>query len=66
VALPMLAYVPFSILLQKPFSLIDKFFPEFVAYVILLGIIVNFLVIDPLITVSAALFYLSHRKEKQT
>ena len=66
VALPMLAYVPFSILLQKPFSLIDKFFPEFVAYVILLGIIVNFLFIDPLITVSAALFYLSHRKEKQT
>ncbi len=64
VALPMLIYLPFSILLQKPLFLINKFFPEFVAYVILLGIIVNFLFIDPLITVSAALFYLSHRKEK--
>lgn len=64
VGLPMLAYVPFSIILQKPSFLIDKFFPEFVAHVILLGVIVNFLFIDPLITVSAALFYLSHRKEK--
>jgi hypothetical protein len=64
VGLPMLAYVPFSILLQKPSFLISKFFPEFVAYVILLGVIVNYLLIDPLITVSAALFYLSHRKEK--
>lgn len=64
VGLPMLVYTPFSILLQQPLFLITKFFPEFVAYVILLGIIVNFLFIDPLITVSAALFYLSHRKEK--
>jgi len=64
VALPMLLYVPFSILLQKPNFLITKFFPEFVAYTILLGVIVNYLIIDPLITVSAALFYLSHRKEK--
>jgi hypothetical protein len=64
VALPMLVYMPFSILLQSPLFLIDKFFPEFVACVILLGIIVNFLLIDPLITVSAALFYLSQRKEK--
>jgi hypothetical protein len=64
VGIPMLIYVPFSILLQKPGFLINKFFPEFVAHVILLGIIVNFLLIDPLITVSAALFYLSRRKEK--
>ncbi len=65
VGLPMLIYLPFSLLLQKPVFLMNKFFPEIVAYIIFVGIAVNYLLIDPLITTCSALFYLSRRKENK-
>lgn len=57
VGLPMLIYVPIMILNARTAFMISNFFPESVLYTIILSIILSSLIIDPLITIAAALFY---------
>lgn len=61
IGLPMLIYVPMVILNYNATLLIYKFFPEIILYIALLGIVISSLVIDPLITIATALFYLEKR-----
>lgn len=63
VSLPMLIAIPISVLNYNTPFLINKFFPELILYLALIGMVVNSLIIDPLITVSTAYFYLK-TKEK--
>lgn len=64
VALPMIIYIPILVLTQNSPVLINKFFPEIIVFVLLLAIIVNTLIIDPLVTVSGTnLFLLSRMSE---
>lgn len=57
IILPMLLYIPFTILTQRTTFLIDRFFPEVILILLVVSSIVNSLVIDPLITLSTALYY---------
>lgn len=61
VGLPMLAYVPIVILSYNPAFLMDRLFPEIILWVLFLGSVISALVIDPLVTVSAAWLYLINR-----
>ena len=63
VSLPMCLYIPIIILSYNNVFLIDKFFPEIILYLALLGVIVNSLIIDPIITISTTFLYLA-QKEK--
>jgi hypothetical protein len=62
VCLPMLLYIPISVLNQNGVVLIEKVYPEIILGVLTLGIIVNSLVIDALVTVSTAFLYLENRE----
>lgn len=57
IILPMLLYVPINILTQRTPFLIDTFFPEAVLILLITGSIMNSLIIDPLITLTTALYY---------
>lgn len=61
--LPMLIYIPIVILNYNTSLLIYKFFPEVILFVSLSSIVVSSLIVDPLITISTALFY---RDKRQT
>ncbi|MFC1646252.1 hypothetical protein ACFL2Y_03635 [Candidatus Omnitrophota bacterium] len=63
VGLPMLFYIPKIILDFNNVFLMEKFFPEIVIIVSVLGIVVSTLFIDALITVSTAFLYLKNREE---
>jgi hypothetical protein len=62
VGLPMLIYIPILVLSYNTAFLIDKLFPEFILVVLFLSTIVSSLVIDPLITVSTTLLYLTQKE----
>lgn len=62
--LPMLLYVPVIILNYYNGYLIDTLFPEFVLVVMLLSVVMNSLIIDPLVTISSTYFYLQYREKK--
>lgn len=63
VGLPMLIYLPVTILNHNTGFLIRKLFPEFILWVALLNLVVNSLIIDPLITISTALYYYDNHKK---
>lgn len=63
VGLPMLIYIPIIILNYNTAFLVYRLFPELVFWIALLGIIFSSLIIDPLVTVSTAVFYL-HKNKK--
>lgn len=58
VGLPMLLTIPVAAIIYKRAFLIDNIFPESVLLVLFLSTIINSLVIDSLVTVSAANLYL--------
>lgn len=64
VGLPMLIYIPIIVLQYNSAVLINKLFPESVLYVLICGIIISALAIDPLVTISTTQLYLIN-KEKQ-
>ena len=64
VGLPLLIYIPILILNYNTAFLINRLFPEFILIVLFSGIIVSSLIIDPLITVSTAVFYLLSKEQK--
>jgi hypothetical protein len=57
VGLPMLIYVPLLVLNYNSVFLIDRFFPEIILCLAVVGVIVNSLVVDPLITLATAELY---------
>ena len=61
VGLPMLLYIPFVVLSNNTAFLIDRFFPEVVLYVLILGAIFSSLVFDVFVTISTAFLYLMHK-----
>lgn len=61
VGLPMLIYIPIIVLNGNTVLLITKLFPEIIVFVSFLGIIVNSLVIDPIVTISATFLYLKNQ-----
>ncbi|MFH1414324.1 MAG: hypothetical protein ABIG56_05710 [Candidatus Omnitrophota bacterium] len=63
VGLPMLTYLPILILQFNKGYLINSVFPESIVLVTLVGMLLTTMVIDPLVTISTALFYLSKRKQ---
>lgn len=63
VGLPMLIYLPITILNHNTGFLIRKLFPEFILLIAFLNLIINSLIIDPLITISTALFYYESNKK---
>ena len=63
VGLPMLFYIPVVVLYSNTPFLIDKVFPEVILLVATLGVIINSLIIDPLVTISTAVLY-SQEKDK--
>lgn len=63
VGLPMLIYLPITILNHNTGFLIRKLFPEFILWTAFLNLILNSLIIDPLITISTALFYYDNHKK---
>ncbi|MFH1128459.1 MAG: hypothetical protein V1699_03500 [Candidatus Omnitrophota bacterium] len=63
VSLPMLILIPISVLSYNTPFLINKFFPELILYIAFLGMAVNSLIVDPLITVSTAFLYLQVKKK---
>jgi hypothetical protein len=63
VGLPMLIYMPIVMLNYKTPFLIEKFYPELIFHIALLGTIINSLIIDPLVITSITLLYLA-QKEK--
>ncbi|MBU2541249.1 MAG: hypothetical protein KJ593_05045 [Candidatus Omnitrophica bacterium] len=64
VGLPMLLYIPIIILNANKLFLINKFFPEFILFVVGISIIIGSLIIDPLIIMSTTLLYLGHKKSQ--
>ncbi len=64
VGLPMLIAVPLLVLGSNPFLLMDRLFPEAILLLAIVGIIVNSLIIDPLITIATALFYFNRQDKK--
>lgn len=63
VGLPMLAFIPVIVLNYNTLFLIDRLFPEIIFWVAILGIVVNSLIVDPLVTVSTTLLYLKKKKD---
>jgi hypothetical protein len=61
IGLPMLMYLPIIILHQNTIYLIDKLFPEFILLVVILGIILNSLIIDSIVTISTTYLYLMRK-----
>lgn len=61
VGLPMLVYIPITVLEHNSVVLIQKLFPEIILLLLLLGIAVSSLVIDLLVTISAAVLYLDFK-----
>lgn len=59
--MPMLMYLPIIILHQNTIFIMDKLFPEFILLVLIFGIALSSLVIDPIVTVSATYLYLMHK-----
>ncbi|RKY30003.1 MAG: hypothetical protein DRP74_07815, partial [Candidatus Omnitrophota bacterium] len=57
VGIPLLLYVPITILEQNSAFLIQRVFPEFILIVLLLGIAISSLVVDLLVTISTATLY---------
>jgi hypothetical protein len=64
VTLPFFLYIPIIIFQYKTSYLIDNFFPEIVLYIAYASIVLSSLIIDVLVTVSSAMFYLNNRETK--
>lgn len=62
VGLPMILYVPISILSLNTAYLINRLFPEFILIASGAGIVISSLVIDPLVTISTAYLYLVNKE----
>jgi len=58
----MLVYLPLMVLQQKNTLLIQKLFPEIVLLLLFLSVFISSMVIDILIVVSTAFFYLFNRE----
>lgn len=65
VGLPMMLYTPIIILNQNALFLMNKVYPEFLLWVAVLGTVISSFIIDPLITVSTALFYLNKKNDEK-
>jgi hypothetical protein len=63
VGLPMLTYIPILVLIHNAAFLINTVFPEYVLLVLFIGLIMSALVIDVLVTVSTAWFYLLNKEK---
>lgn len=63
VGLPMLIYIPLLLLQSNPAILIDKFFPEAVLWLMVVGLLVNSLILDLVITVSTTHLYLLNKEK---
>lgn len=61
-ALPMLFYLPIAILLYNSVFLIERFFPEIVFLICLLGAFINVFIVDMMMVLTAAVFYIEHTK----
>lgn len=59
--LPMLLYLPIIISHQNTIFIMDKLFPEFVLFVLISGVLLSSLVIDPIVTLSTTYMYLMHK-----
>lgn len=63
VGLPIVLYLPVGIFLNNPGTLIEAILPESVLVMCYISILVNYLVIDPLITASSTVVFLAARNE---
>ena len=61
VGIPMLIYIPFTIVNQNIFFLINNVFPEFVLIVLIFSSFMSSLVVDALVTTSTTLLYLANK-----
>jgi len=64
VLVPMILYVPITMLRSNTPFLADKFFPEIVVGILFCGILVGTVVVDCLITVATTLLFLEVTDEK--
>lgn len=62
VGIPMLIYIPIIIVRQNSLFLMNKIFPEFILFATFIGILISSLVIDLLVTISTAFFYLLNKE----
>ena len=65
IGLPMLLYIPIIVMEYNTVFLIEKFIPEIILVILMTGIIINSLLIDPLITAATTLLYLKKKEEGQ-
>lgn len=65
IGLPMLLYVPIIVMEYNTVFLIEQFIPEIILVILIIGVFVNSLVIDPLITTGITFLYLKKREEGQ-
>ena len=61
VGLPLLAYLPIVIIQMNSRFMINNVFPETILILCAAGIVLSTLIIDPIITISTALFFLSQK-----
>jgi len=63
VGLPLLLFIPVLILKLNAPYFINNFFPESFLFVLVLGVALNSLVIDPLVTFTTTILFLENRKK---
>ena len=64
VVVPMLFYIPVTMLRDNMAFLVDKYGPEIVVTVLLLGILVGTVIVDSLVTIATTLFFIEAIDEK--
>ena len=63
VGLPMLLYIPFTVLLQNSTFLVNNLFPESILIILFLSIAINSLIIDLLVTVSTTYLFIFYKEK---
>ncbi|HOW42817.1 MAG TPA: hypothetical protein P5110_04875 [Candidatus Omnitrophota bacterium] len=56
--LPFLAYIPIVVLQYNSASLVDRFFPELILGICIVGILISSLIVDLVVTLSTTFFYI--------